>query len=67
MIVLPPKGPQKCPICLRRKRDAIAHHIERKEFCDHSDCPFKEEIDAAVNQIIAIENCPFKIHPKRKL
>lgn len=67
MRVLPPKGPQKCHICLRMKKDAIAQHIRKREFCKHDDCPFKDEINTAVSQLLAIENCPFKIHPKRRL
>ena len=41
-------APDRCPRCLRTKGEALADHIRLQEDCDCQDCPFREEIHAAV-------------------
>lgn len=62
-----PLGPNKCPICLRKKKDALTKQVQLKEPCPYPQCPFKNEIKTAIDLAILRENCPFTIHPKRKI
>ena len=55
---------QKCPICLRSRKEAIADHLRSHETCDCPDCPFRDAIEAALREQ---ERKPrFRFGPVRK-
>lgn len=41
-------APDRCPRCLRSKKEAIADHVKSGELCDCPDCPFREDISVAL-------------------
>jgi len=41
-------GIQKCPNCLRKKKEAIDEQIKLMKICSDVNCPFKEEIQDAI-------------------
>lgn len=43
-------APGRCPLCLRTKAEALADHVRLGEACDCPDCPFREEILAAIQE-----------------
>lgn len=56
------KGVTKCVTCLRTKEEAIAQHIASDTPCDCYNCPFRHEIDAALEEK---RRTPWKITPKK--
>lgn len=55
---------QRCPICLRTRKEAIADHLRNRENCDSPDCPFRAAIQEA---LLEQERKPrFQFGPVRK-
>lgn len=41
-------GIQKCPICMRKKKEAIDEQAKTGTACDVADCPFRDAIEDAI-------------------
>ena len=41
-------GIQKCPLCMRKKREAIDEQVKNDKPCEASKCPFRDEINKAI-------------------
>lgn len=64
MIIGHTTAPDRCPRCLRTKREAIADHLRSGDGCDCPDCPFRNEIQLALTELA---NKPtFSFGPVRK-
>lgn len=43
-------APDRCPRCLRTRNEAVADHLRLGEGCDCPDCPFRNEIQRALEE-----------------
>lgn len=41
-------GIQKCPICMRKKQEAIDEQVKNDKPCEASKCPLRDEISKAI-------------------
>lgn len=41
-------GIQKCPVCMRKKKEAIDEQVKINKPCDMTNCPFQNEMSRAI-------------------